>query len=78
VLPYGVFSDIHFLDQQLLVDDVQLMDHDSKRKVDNNKQIFLSILLDQYLGYFEEYQLLVHIVLFSYLTKMVDNLHLHP
>jgi hypothetical protein len=30
LVPYDVFSDIHFLDHRLLVDDVQLMDHDSK------------------------------------------------
>ena len=34
LVPYVVFFDIHFLDQQLLVDDVQLMDLDSKKKIE--------------------------------------------
>jgi hypothetical protein len=64
-----VFFGIHFLDQQLLVDDVQLMDHNSnqiktKEYFDKSKNIFV-FLLDQYLEYFVEYQLMVHIVLIS-------------
>ena len=51
-----------------------------KKKVDYNKQecCFFLFLLDLYLEYFEEYQQMVHIVLFSSLLMLIDHLHLHP